>query len=212
MTQTPKYIFGFTSASLRLNETISIEQYRRERGIANFNDIRNRQELVGFGNVKTSKLEFHEIKNRLQTLSEGEIHILLHGDFNSQKQVAFLGVCKHYLFIRDFTLEVVRERVQVFNYQLSEVDYLSFVRRKQESHPELERLSDTTKIKVKQVVFKILEQSGIIDDIKSKTIQPQLLSSELVDAIMEDNPEWLKVFLYSDNEITELKKIYGKLT
>jgi hypothetical protein len=76
----------------------------------------------------------------------------------------------------------------------------------------LERLAFSTQKKVKQLAFKILEQAGIIDDIKSKIIQPQLLSSELVDAIMEDNPEWLKVFLYSDNEITELKKIHGKLT
>lgn len=208
MTQTVKYLFGFTAASLRLNEMIKIEMFARENGLNNYNSPEIK-DLIGHGNLRTAEREFNEIAKRLEKLTDFEKDILLNADHSSQKQVAFLGVCKQYAYIRDFTMEVVREKIQVYNYQLSEFDYLIFVRRKKESHPELERLAETTQKKVKQLVFKILEQAGIIDNIINIAIQPQIVSTELINAILEDNAEWLKMFLFGDNEITELKRIHG---
>lgn len=208
MTKSQKYLFGFTAASLRLNEMIKIEMSVRENDLKNYNDT-GLKELIGHGNSRTADREYNEIAKRLERLTDIEKDLLVNGDHISQKQVSFLGVCKQYGYLRDFTVEVIREKILVYNYQLSEIDYLSFVRRKQESHPELERLALTTQKKVKQLVLKILEQAGIIDDIKNLTIQPQILSADLVNAILDDNPEWLKVFLYADNDIIEIKRIHG---
>lgn len=208
MTQSPKYYFGFTAASLRLNEMVDIEQYALENGISNYNN-QELKNLIGHGKSKTSERVFHEFAKRLEKMTVAQKNILVNADRNTQKQVAFLGACKQYNYIRDFTVEVIREKLLVYNYQLSEFDYVSFARRKQEVHPELERLTVNTQTKVKQVVFKILEQAGIIDNINNLAIQPQLLSTDLIEAILDDNPEWLKVFLYADNDITELKRIHG---
>lgn len=202
----PKYTFGFNAASLRLNETINIERVFREGGYADYNAITAKEDIIGKGNTKTSKREFHELIKRLDALTSFERDILVDSDLTSQQQMAFLGVCKHYLFIREFVLEVLREKMLVYDSQLTESDYLSFERKKE----ALEQLADSSRKKVKQVLLKILEQAGMIDNIKSRKIQPQLLGQQVIDAVIKDNPDWLKIFLLSDAEINKLKQIYGK--
>jgi len=115
--------------------------------------------------------------------------------------VAFLSACKSYSLLRDFVIEVVREKFLIMDFILTDTDYLSFIRRKEVDHDELAELTDQTQGKVKQVIFKILEQAGIIDNIKNKEIQLQLLDGPTKRVIVEDNPDWLKVFLMSDIDI-----------
>ena len=98
-------------------------------------------------------------------------------------------------------VEVLREKLLVFDYQITEGDYISFYRRKSELHPEIEKLTEITQNKIKQVTFKILEQAGIIDNVKNKMIQPQLLDSNVINTIASDNKQWLKVFFMSDMDI-----------
>jgi len=50
-----------------------------------------------------------------------------------------------------------------------------------------------------------LEQAGIIDSAKNKMIQPQILEPMVIRSIVEDDPQWLKVFLINDMEITNIK-------
>ncbi len=210
MTTAKKYTFGFNAASLRLNETINIEKSARELGLSDYEEISNKADLIGYGKARTNVREFRELKKRLEKLTGPQKDILVNGDFASQKQIAFLGVCKHYLFIREFAVEIIRDKFTVYDYQLTEGDFLTFFRSKQESNTELERLAKTTFRKARQVLWKILEQAGIIDDVESKNIQPQILGRDVIDAIVEDNPEWLKIFLYSDAEIKEISQSYDK--
>ena len=51
------------------------------------------------------------------------------------------------------------------------------------------------------MTFRILEQAGLINNTKEKIIQPQILQKEIIDSIMLDNAEWLKIFLISDLDI-----------
>jgi len=54
-------------------------------------------------------------------------------------------------------------------------------------------------------MFHILEQAGIIDNPKDKRIQPQLLSPTVVKAIVADDRNLLKIFMFSDRDIKELQ-------
>lgn len=162
---------------------------------------------VVFGSVKsrTTDREFREIRKRLEKLTNQQKGILIHGDLNSQKQIAFLAACKHYAFIRDFSIDVVRDKVLVFDYQLHESDYNSFINNKILIHPELEEFSESTKKKAKQVMYRILEQAGIINNAVEKTILPQILQQDVITAIAKDDPAWLKIFMMSDKDIKQLK-------
>jgi hypothetical protein len=159
---------------------------------------------LGKGKETTGKRMFAEFNKRLDELTDVQIALLAEGDLIAQRQMAFLSVCKAYDFIRDFTVELIREKFLVFDYEITEGEYISFYRRKIDLHPEMEKLTEITQEKIRQVTFKILEQAGIIDNIKTKIIQPQLLDNHVVEAMLSDNSIWLKVFLMSDMDIANL--------
>ena len=179
-----KYDFSYTAASLRLQEMILVAKAFLEKRTI---DLTNE---LGNGKSSTGKRLLAEFQKRINQLTQEELNILINGDLTSQKQIAFLSICKSSYFIRDFILEVIREKYLIFDYQITDGDYISYYRRKYEIHPEMEKLTEITEKKIKQVVFKILEQSGIINNIKSKIIQPQLLDETLINTIMIDNPNW----------------------
>jgi len=200
-----KYILSFTAASLRLNEMVKVAKAAQEEDITDLATVK--ESGVVFGSVKnrTTDREFREIRKRLETLTTDQKNILIHGDLNSQKQIAFLAVCKHYAFIREFAIEVIRDKALVFDYQLHESDYNSFINNKISLHPELEKFSESTRKKAKQVMFRILEQAGIINNAVEKTIQPQILQQDVINALLKEDPMWLKIFMMSDRDIKQLR-------
>ncbi len=199
MVRVGRYDFSFTASSLRLNEMKIVAEAK-----VNHRDIDYAREL-GKGKASTGKRMLSEFNKRLSFLTKEEISLLLDDDLIAQKQMAYLSVCKAYGFIRDFVVEVLREKILVFDYEITDGDYLSFYRRKADLHPEMDNLTPITQKKVKQVTFKILEQAEIIDSTKSKMIQPQIADDAVVKVILSDNPKWLQIFLLSDQDIANLK-------
>lgn len=160
-----------------------------------------KEDIIRGRNSRTTDREFRELKFRIQTLTSKQLEILAYGDTPSQKQIGLLAMCKLYTFIRDFVVEVLREKALIFDYQLTEGEYITFYRRKCEVHPELEELADSTTKKVKQVVFTILAQADLIDSTDNKRIVPQFVDNKVSNAVVAEEPEWLKVFLLSDGDI-----------
>lgn len=205
MVENNKYILSFTAASLRLTEMVKVASALRDDDSTNLNEVRDSRIVFGSIKNRTTEKEFREIKHRLEKLTSDQLEVLVHGDLISQKQIAFLGVCKHYDFIRDFTVDVIRDKALVFDYQIHESDFNSFINSKLSTHPELEEFSETTLKKGKQVMFRILEQAGIINNAVDKMIQPQLLQKDVIKSIVVDDPQWLKIFLMPDNDIKQLR-------
>jgi len=186
-----KYEFSLTGSSLRVNEMILFATKYINEGLLEFKSDKG----------TTNKRMVSEFKKRIDNLTVNQQELLLNSNFSNQKQLAFLSACKTYSLLRDFVIEVVREKFLIMDYNLTETDYISFIRRKEINHDELANLTDQTQAKVKQVIFKILEQAGIIDNVRNKEIQLQILGASTKKSIIEDNPEWLKVFLLSDMDI-----------
>ena len=197
MVNITKYDFSFTGFSMRENLMIRVAKAFREG-----EEIGKVE--IGEGNSNTGKKRLSEINKRIKKLTFKQLNLLIDGDLIAQRQIAFLSICTTHLFIRDFTVEMLREKLLVYDYQLTEGDYIVFYRRKAELHPEMDNLTEITQNKIRQVTFKILEQAGIIDDVKNRMIQPQLLEHNVVNSISEGEKEWLKVFLMSDVDIENL--------
>ncbi len=188
---------SFTGASLmlpKMSELAGIYLDQRAEGI-------DKKQVIQGQKAKTIRTQYRELKLRLDPLTRAQLTILAHGDLVAQKQIALLAVCKVYSFIRDFVVEVLREKALVFNYQITEGEYITFFRKKREFHPELEALTDKTAAKIRQVTFKILEQTSLIDSINSKRINLQLMDEKVVRAVVEEDAEWLKIYLLSDADI-----------
>lgn len=198
MLGTDRYDFSFTTSSLMLNGMGLVAQ--AIIGDKDFDYV----SILGNGKTATGKKYYAEMNKRLRNLTSEELSLLAEGDLSTQKHLSFLAVCKTYGFIKDFTVDVLRNKLLVYDYQITDADYLSFFRGKMSSHEELEGLTDLTQKKIKQVMFKIFEQAGIIDNIRSKTIQPQFLDYKVLEIVKRDNPNWLKVFFMSDSDIERL--------
>lgn len=186
-----KYEFSLTGSSLRVNDMVLFASKYVNEGVAEFKSDKG----------TTNKRMVSEFKKRIDNLTRNQQLLFIEGDFSTQKHLAFLSACKTYSLLRDFVIEVVREKFLIMDFNLTDTDYLSFIRRKEVDHDELAELTDLTQGKIKQVIFKILEQGGIIESIKNREIQLQILGGKTKRVIVDDNPEWLKIFLMSDSDI-----------
>jgi hypothetical protein len=205
MIQKTDNLLAFAVYSLRLNEMVYVAQYALDNDILDLEQVRTADIILG--SVKSISFEktFYQVRKRVKTLTPAQVEILAHGDLISQKQIAFLSVCKCYSFIKEFAIEVIREKILLYDYQLNETDFKSFVKNKTQEYPQLEKYRTSTFDKAKQVLFLMLEQAGIIDNIKDKRIQPQLLSTIVMKAIAEEDRNLLKIYLLSDRDIKEFK-------
>ena len=198
--KTNKYDFSFTASSLRLKEMILVTKaLHGNKEVDYVNDLGN-------GKSSTGKRMLSEFKKRFSHLTNEQVEVLLKSDLVTQKQITLVSICKSYGFIRDFIIEVVREKLLVYDYEINDGDYISFYRRKYDLHDEMDTITELTEKKIKQVTFKILEQAGLINDIKNRIIQPQIIDYNLLKAIVNDNPNWLKVLLISDIDIERAKE------
>jgi hypothetical protein len=195
MVESAKYGFSFTASAIRVNK---FEKVLRHLSLGEDIDITND---LGNGKSSTGTRVLSDLNKRAKVLNQEMIDLYLESDFQTQRSIAYLSICKAYDFIRDFVIEVIREKFLVYDYQITEGDFITFFRRKCEMHSEMDTLTDDTRYKIKQITFKLLEQVGMIDDVKSKTIQPQIMDVKLIDSIASDDKQWLKVFLMSDMDI-----------
>ena len=205
MSLSSKYILSFTAASLRLNEMVKVAKAAYGNNATDLKVVKESGVVFSSVKTRTSDREFREVRKRLEKLTPEQISILINGDFISQKQIAFLGVCKRYGFIRDFTIEVIRDKVLVFDFKLNESDFNSFINSKILLHPELEAFSTSTLKKAKQVMYHILEQAGIINNAVEKNILPQIIQQDVINAIVRDDPAWLKIYMMPDKDIKQLR-------
>ena len=113
----------------------------------------------------------------------------------------WLSIINTYSFFFDFFNEVIRESYFFGGRVITDSDYYSFWESKKIEHKEIEKISDTTVKKIKQVAFKILEQVGIIDSVKNKQLIKPLLTTEAEKTITALKPQMLSVFLYDENTI-----------
>lgn len=200
------YRLSYTAISLAVKETISISTiYEKNTDKKAVIKEVLEQDLLPKNKTASADRMLKEILIRVQQLTREQLHLLMDTDFATQKQLCFLAVCKTYRMILDFVVEVMRVKYLVFDYQIIESDYKAFFFEKTLGHPELETLSESTTKKLKQVMFRMMEQAELIDGAGTKVIQPQYLNPELIRVIVQDNPEYLKLFFYTDQQIAIIR-------
>ena len=202
MVKEKTYNFSFTGASALIPETIVVaEQYLLMRDWKAVEGIVREDNLLNKVKHETFRRQFREIRDRLTLLTDPQLDLLVHGSFDDAKAMIYLALCKKYSFMKDFVVEVLRAKYQLFDRILSESDYSGFVAAKSLMHSELEALSELTGNKVRQVLFKVLELIGIITSTSNGFIIKPLLSKQAEEVISAENPTHLAAFLFSNEEI-----------
>jgi hypothetical protein len=167
------YSLSYTAATLRIHDTLLVAKAMAEE---NFDGI---DEKIGNGKTATGNRIRKEIMKRLENLTDNQFQYLLSASLDEARKISFVAICKTYKYIHEFVVEG---------------EYLSYYNRKAELHPELEKISETSVYKIKQVLFKILEETGIIDSTRNKNIQFQYLSPQMEQLLKEDDPQLMRIF------------------
>ena len=205
MNREGRYSFSFTGASALISETLAIaEEYRRLRDWRAVESVLYENNTLSKVKQSTFKREFSEIKKRLSTLTDEQLAIMLNGTLDDAKAIILLALVKTYSFLYDFIVDVLRNKYLLFDTTLTDIDYLKFFKSKSLTRSELNDLTEITTKKVKQVIFKILEQVGLVTNLKTGSLIRPFLSDETIHAILVDDPSMLNAFLYSNEEIKGL--------
>ena len=204
-----KYTFSFTGASVLIAETLAIaEEYNRLKDWKAVEISLLDNNLLNKVKQATFKREFSEIKKRVSLLTQDQLQLMIQGSLNDAKAMILLSLVKSYSFLHDFIIEVIRNKYLLFDTVISDIDYIRFVNTKSLSHNELNAITEATAKKVKQVVFKLLVQVGLITHSRNGSILKPILKGKVIDVIIDDDPALLSAFLFSNEEIkTLLKKL-----
>ncbi|WP_246082568.1 DUF1819 family protein [Rubellimicrobium rubrum] len=141
----------------------------------------------------SNRRTLREIGNRVSTLTDTEREFLVWGaDRPEREALLWLATCRAYRFIREFAIEVIQDRFLSYRLELPLEAFDQFFEAKAEWDEGLAGLSVTTRVKLRQVLFRIMREAGILDT--SDHIRPALLSPRLTQLIVARRPEDLLCF------------------
>ncbi len=143
-----------------------------------------------------------ELRQRLRTLSRGQLELLATAGNDARVCLAWLAAVKRFSFLFEFAAETLRGKVETHDPVLRESDYRRFIEEKTPAHPELQELTESTAGKVRHVLFAMLRETGMLsaDQEIGRLLRP-LVPHAVEQSIREENPAWLAAFLVPDHEI-----------
>ncbi|MDD2220317.1 MAG: DUF1819 family protein [Desulfoplanes sp.] len=127
----------------------------------------------------TARRQTQLIRKRLLGLDPSLLSLVTEGSLEQATQAIFCAAIKHNHLIGDFLLKVVSLHMRTFKDQLSSLDWDTFFEDCTHITPSIGLWSDSTKTKIRQVVFRALAEAGVIDSTRSRRIIPFLLSPEV---------------------------------
>lgn len=133
-----------------------------------------------------------EVVQRLSQLTDAEI-ILMAGAGPSERQaLMWVAACRRYLLIAEFAEEVIRERFLLMNPIVHHEDFDRFRIGKSLWHPELEELKSSTIRKLRQNLFRMLTEAGLLTGRGS--IVPAMLSGGIIQLLSMRTPSDIRFF------------------
>ena len=197
---TEKYRMSFTAGTLLHQESVKIAEMYLEMG-----DWAEIREKIVSSNILQSRTESsakrlsRELCFRLECLHDDELELLVEGDHQEQAYLLWLAVCRCYRFIYEFSTEVIREYFLVFRYDLHHEEYDAFYNSKSEWHEELETIAESTKRKLRNVLFQMMHEAEILN--ANDSIIPAMLSNRLIDVICKHSTQDLHIYPVMDTQL-----------
>lgn len=200
---TSSYKLSFTAGGLLLGRSlIVVSEFIRQGGWENAEEIIQKNNLLQSRTQSSSKRILREICKRLQLLTNEQLVLLQTGTHLDQKQLLWLGICKRYELLANFSSEVVRSRFLELDPTIKPSDFDTFLESQSAWHSELEKITDGTRAKLRQVTFRMLREADIISS--DNVIQPVVLSPDIARAIQLDSASQFSVFPVWESNVREV--------
>jgi hypothetical protein len=193
---------SFTSGALLYQESLGVANLLEKVG--DWDVVRERvidANLLQMRTLNASKRIFREVASRLKQLTPAELALLRTGTRQEQNHLLWLAICKRYRFIYDFAADVVREKFLRLDFDLSYDAYDVFFNNKAEWHPEVEGVAESTRKKLRQVLFKMMREANLLT--QDNQILPAMPTPREIKVITADSPSYLLAFPISPTEVQE---------
>jgi hypothetical protein len=191
MTNTPKKL-SLTLRPAMIHENLIIaSEYNKFKDWTLVRDEVLGNNLLQARTESTLKTIYGEVSKRLKNLTDDELALMTESD-TDVKHLVWLAICRQYLFTYQFTVEIVSEYFDKSRFQLFTEDYIAFLNAKAEWHSNLDNITQQSRYKAQQTMFKMLVECGLVN--KDKEILHQQVSPKLRELIKQNNADDLAIF------------------
>ena len=193
MTKQIKYRLSFGTGNTYINESnLILKKYLENKDWKEIEKYSIENNILQTNTFSSAKRIFREISLRLKSLSHQEQEFFIRSNYLDQSILIWIAICRTYKFIGDFASMIISEKFNSYQLELDYNDFNYFYEQQKVFHEELNSLKDSTRKKLRQVIFRIIKDLNMIS--KTKKITPLLPSIELKE-ISKLTRKDLKLFL-----------------
>lgn len=165
MTSAPTpYLMSFGTGGLNVSESAEIAHMRLSG--REWDAIASAAVVVDVFRTRKSgsaKRLVRETMHRLRSLTDGELAVVASGNHPEQAAMLWLAACRTYRFIGEWATELLDERALSWRTDVTYADFDAFLARKAADAPELVRLTEATRAKLRAVLFRFMREGGLLD-------------------------------------------------
>ena len=194
------YKMSFSTGGLFIQESVVIaEAFQDSRDWKQARDLVLNQNLLQARTESSLKRTAREATFRLQRLDNEELDFMVSAQPEDQAYLLWLAVCRYYQFIGEFALEVLHDRYVTLKGDVNHIDFDLFFDRKAEWDDDLAKITDSTRGKLRQVLFRMMREAGLLDH--DFAILPALFGPQLFKLISQKNSDEFTFFPTSENAL-----------
>ncbi len=180
MTQDTVYSASITAGSLLIHESKKIASILMT-GLSPGEVMKQvaQENLLQKRSPRSSRKQCSLILNRLTSMQPDILKLICEGDYLLSVQSLLACSVKHSRLLGDFMLRVIGSRVRIIDDRLSNRDWEKFLESCELEYPHLRRFTDSTRKKLRQVIFRILVESKYLESQKTLRLTPVHVAPEL---------------------------------
>ena len=180
-----EYSAKLTGESFLMYELKIIAKLRKE-GLSD-KDIRKiviEENLFQYKFKSSINRRLSPLIKRINTMDDTLIDMLLDDPLDNGAVINLYAIMKNDKLFFEFMNEVIKEKIFNNDLYLDKKDINVFITEKKEQCEIVNKWSDKTISKIKQVILKILSESGILEDKKTGKLSRLIMQPELKDYII----------------------------
>ncbi|MBL4767702.1 MAG: DUF1819 family protein [Rhodobacteraceae bacterium] len=188
------YKMSFSTGGLFINESVEVARlHEPDRSWQDTIGKAMQEGATSLPKSASNRRTLREICNRLSMLTTRELTFLFdEADRHEQQALLWLATCRAYRFVWEFSIEVIREQYLSYRLELTLESFDQFFEAKAEWDDHLASINESTRKKLRQVLFRMMREASIISD--DKQIQTAYLSPRFKELVSRTNPSDLAVF------------------
>jgi len=188
-----KYRLSFVTGNAYINESnLILKKYLENKDWRETEKYSLENNILQTNTLSSEKRIFREISLRLKSLSQQEQEFFIRSNYLDQSILIWIAICRTYKFIGDFSSMIITEKFNSYQSELNYNDFNYFYEQQKVFHEELNSLKDSTRKKLRQVIFRIMKDLNMISN--TKEITPLFPTIELK-KVSNSTKKDLKLFL-----------------